>query len=143
MKINEFITRKTIVCKICPGSCTTQRTSTWPRTEGAQATTGLAVTALVEIFMRRFVLCFLRDVIQNLQVFDIIDREAEGSDSLEGFVVAHRLKIQNFKEEPSDIFSIAGGTGSGMGSYVLEKLADRYRVHFLTGPPLKVPSVSL
>ena len=23
------------------------------------------------------------------------------------------------------IFSIAGGTGSGMGSYVLEKLADR------------------
>ena len=24
------------------------------------------------------------------QVFDIIDREAEGSDSLEGFVVAHR-----------------------------------------------------
>jgi tubulin gamma len=44
-------------------------------------------------------------------VFDIIDREAEGSDSLEGFVVAH---------------SIAGGTGSGMGSYVLEKLADRF-----------------
>ena len=28
----------------------------------------------------------------NLQVFDIIDREAEGSDSLEGFVVAHRCK---------------------------------------------------
>ena len=25
-----------------------------------------------------------------LKVFDIIDREAEGSDSLEGFVVAHR-----------------------------------------------------
>jgi len=45
------------------------------------------------------------------EVFDIIDREAEGSDSLEGFVVAH---------------SIAGGTGSGMGSYVLEKLADRF-----------------
>ena len=44
-------------------------------------------------------------------MFDIIDREAEGSDSLEGFVVAH---------------SIAGGTGSGMGSYVLEKLADRF-----------------
>lgn len=45
------------------------------------------------------------------EVFDIIDREADGSDSLEGFVLAH---------------SIAGGTGSGMGSYVLEKLADRY-----------------
>jgi tubulin gamma len=45
------------------------------------------------------------------EVFDIIDREADGSDSLEGFVLTH---------------SIAGGTGSGMGSYVLEKLADRY-----------------
>jgi len=45
------------------------------------------------------------------EVFDIIDREADGSDSLEGFVLAH---------------SIAGGTGSGMGSYVLEKLAERY-----------------
>ena len=32
------------------------------------------------------------------EVFDIIDREADGSDSLEGFVLAH---------------SIAGGTGSG------------------------------
>ena len=45
------------------------------------------------------------------EVFDIIDREAEGSDSLEGFVLTH---------------SIAGGTGSGMGSYMLEKLADRF-----------------
>ena len=44
-------------------------------------------------------------------MFDIIDREADGSDSLEGFVLTH---------------SIAGGTGSGMGSYILEKLADRY-----------------
>jgi len=35
----------------------------------------------------------------------------DGSDSLEGFVVAH---------------SIAGGTGSGMGSYMLEKINDRY-----------------
>ncbi|XP_055849437.1 tubulin gamma-1 chain-like [Episyrphus balteatus] len=45
------------------------------------------------------------------EVFDIIDREAEGSDSLEGFVLCH---------------SIAGGTGSGMGSYILERLADRF-----------------
>ncbi|KAG1670151.1 Tubulin gamma-1 chain [Nymphon striatum] len=45
------------------------------------------------------------------ELFDIIDREAEGSDSLEGFVFCH---------------SIAGGTGSGMGSYVLEKINDRY-----------------
>jgi len=44
-------------------------------------------------------------------IFDIIDREADGSDSLEGFVLTH---------------SIAGGTGSGMGSYILERLAERY-----------------
>lgn len=45
------------------------------------------------------------------ETFDIIDREADGSDSLEGFVMCH---------------SIAGGTGSGMGSYLLEKLNDRF-----------------
>ncbi|GLV38335.1 gamma-Tubulin at 23C [Carabus blaptoides fortunei] len=45
------------------------------------------------------------------EIFDIIDREADGSDSLEGFVLCH---------------SIAGGTGSGMGSFMLEKLADRF-----------------
>lgn len=44
-------------------------------------------------------------------LLDMIDREAEGSDSLEGFVLCH---------------SIAGGTGSGMGSYMLEALNDRY-----------------
>ena len=37
----------------------------------------------------------------------MIDREADGSDSLEGFVILH---------------SIAGGTGSGLGSFLLEKL---------------------
>ncbi|CAN7941759.1 unnamed protein product, partial [Ixodes pacificus] len=47
----------------------------------------------------------------NEDVFDIVDREAEGSDSLEGFVLCH---------------SIAGGTGSGMGSYILERLNDRF-----------------
>lgn len=41
----------------------------------------------------------------------MIDREADGSDSLEGFVLTH---------------SIAGGTGSGFGSYLLERLNDRY-----------------
>lgn len=45
------------------------------------------------------------------EIFDIIDREADGSDSLEGFVLCH---------------SIAGGTGSGMGSYIMERLSDRY-----------------
>jgi tubulin gamma len=45
------------------------------------------------------------------EVFDIIEREAEGSDSLEGFVLCH---------------SIAGGTGSGMGSFILERLNDHF-----------------
>merc|ERR1712013_203419 len=45
------------------------------------------------------------------ELFDIIDREADGSDSLEGFVLCH---------------SIAGGTGSGMGSYMLDRINDRY-----------------
>lgn len=39
------------------------------------------------------------------------DREAEYCDSLEAFNLCH---------------SIAGGTGSGMGSFVLEMLSDRY-----------------
>lgn len=41
----------------------------------------------------------------------MIEREAEGSDSLEGFQLIH---------------SIAGGTGSGLGSYLLECLNDRF-----------------
>jgi len=44
-------------------------------------------------------------------IFDIIEREADNSDSLEGFVLCH---------------SIAGGTGSGLGSFMLEKLNDRF-----------------
>ncbi|KAJ3220056.1 gamma-tubulin [Clydaea vesicula] len=44
-------------------------------------------------------------------VIEMIDREADGSDSLEGFMLLH---------------SIAGGTGSGLGSFVLENLNDRY-----------------
>lgn len=45
------------------------------------------------------------------QILDMIDREADNSDSLEGFVFCH---------------SIAGGTGSGMGSYLLERLNDHF-----------------
>ena len=45
------------------------------------------------------------------ELVDIIDREADGSDSLEGFVFCH---------------SIAGGTGSGLGSFLLEHLGDRF-----------------
>jgi tubulin gamma len=44
-------------------------------------------------------------------VMDMIDREADGSDSLEGFMMLH---------------SIAGGTGSGLGSFLLERLNDRF-----------------
>lgn len=44
-------------------------------------------------------------------ILDMVDREAEGSDSLEGFLLCH---------------SVAGGTGSGMGSFILEALNDRY-----------------
>jgi tubulin gamma len=44
-------------------------------------------------------------------LMDMVDREADNSDSLEGFVLSH---------------SIAGGTGSGMGSYILEKLNDHF-----------------
>lgn len=42
---------------------------------------------------------------------EIIDREAEGADSLCGFNLTH---------------SIAGGTGSGLGSMLLEVLSERY-----------------
>ena len=45
------------------------------------------------------------------ELFDMLDREADGSDSLEGFCMLH---------------SIAGGTGSGMGSYLIEHINDRY-----------------
>ncbi|KAI5983768.1 Tubulin/FtsZ, GTPase domain-containing protein [Pisolithus albus] len=45
------------------------------------------------------------------EVMEMVDREAEGSDSLEGFMLMH---------------SIAGGTGSGFGSFVLERLNDRF-----------------
>ncbi|CED82269.1 gamma tubulin [Phaffia rhodozyma] len=44
-------------------------------------------------------------------LFEMIDREADGSDSLEGFSLLH---------------SIAGGTGSGLGSFLLERLNDRF-----------------
>lgn len=40
-------------------------------------------------------------------IMDMVDREADGSDSLEGFVLCH---------------SIAGGTGSGAGLFPLSYL---------------------
>ena len=50
---------------------------------------------------------------QNVEdeIMDMIEREADGSDSLEGFMLIH---------------SINGGTGSGFGSYLLEKLNENF-----------------
>lgn len=45
------------------------------------------------------------------EILEMLDREADGSDSLEGFLMSH---------------STAGGTGSGLGSYLLECINDRY-----------------
>ncbi|GJN94584.1 hypothetical protein Rhopal_007667-T1 [Rhodotorula paludigena] len=42
-------------------------------------------------------------------IAEMLEREAEGSDSLEGIMLLH---------------SIAGGTGAGLGSYILERLSD-------------------
>lgn len=44
-------------------------------------------------------------------ILDMIEREAEGADNFEGFLFCH---------------SIAGGTGSGLGSLLLERLQDRF-----------------
>lgn len=44
-------------------------------------------------------------------ISEILDREADESDSLEGFILTH---------------SVNGGTGSGFGSYLLEQMNDRY-----------------
>jgi len=43
------------------------------------------------------------------EIIEMIEREAECSESLEGFVMMH---------------SIAGGTGSGLGSFLLERLNE-------------------
>eukprot|EP00013_Stygamoeba_regulata_P003826 CAMPEP_0177631622 /NCGR_PEP_ID=MMETSP0447-20121125/1848_1 /TAXON_ID=0 /ORGANISM="Stygamoeba regulata, Strain BSH-02190019" /LENGTH=487 /DNA_ID=CAMNT_0019133119 /DNA_START=55 /DNA_END=1518 /DNA_ORIENTATION=+ len=51
------------------------------------------------------------------KIINMIDREADDCDSLEGFVLCH---------------SIAGGTGSGMGSYILEALNDHYPKKVIT-----------
>lgn len=49
---------------------------------------------------------------RNLEtVSDMIDRELDSCENLEGFQLAH---------------SVAGGTGSGFGSLLLEMLSDRY-----------------
>jgi tubulin gamma len=67
---------------------------------------------------------------------EMLDREADGSDSLEvsthmvRIVLFSRLLTVRYAAVVSQGFtlchSIAGGTGSGMGSYLLERLSDRF-----------------
>ncbi|CAI4215407.1 unnamed protein product [Parascedosporium putredinis] len=54
-------------------------------------------------------------------IMEMVDREADGSDSLEGFMMLH---------------SIAGGTGSGLGSFLLERLNDRFPKRLSKPTPL-------
>ena len=81
-----------------------------------QETTGERVSDLInlELLTHNFTFALLGyeegERVQD-EILDMIDREADGSDSLEGFVMTH---------------SIAGGTGSGLGSYLLEALNDRF-----------------
>ncbi len=44
------------------------------------------------------------------EIMEIVEREAENADSLEAFTLCH---------------SIAGGTGSGLGSKVIEQVKER------------------
>lgn len=76
------------------------------------------------------------------ELMEMIDREADGSDSLEVRVLLHVCLIsallrrlnqtqtqQNFVDAPQGfmlLHSIAGGTGSGLGSFLLERLNDRF-----------------
>lgn len=73
------------------------------------------------------------------EVMDMIEREAEGSDSLEVCSLVLSLHQHVFLNSVSSLItslssiqgfmamhSIAGGTGSGLGSYLLERLNDRF-----------------
>ena len=112
--------------------CTTPRTYICRRMEEVLETTGLLDLGLKETVLfssfllldaiafpwpnttqivdKQTVCCSHGEKVHE-ELMDMIDREADGSDSLEGFLLLH---------------SIAGGTGSGLGSYLLERLHDRY-----------------
>jgi tubulin gamma len=56
------------------------------------------------------------------EVMEMIDREAEGSDSLEVLSSVQLIFLfQGFMSH-----SIAGGTGFGLGSFLLERLNDKF-----------------
>ena len=89
--------------------CIILKTSTSPNTEEVLETIGEKVSekSVMTIFLSGYE---EGEKCQD-EILDMIDREADGSDSLEGFVMTH---------------SIAGGTGSGFGSFLLEAMNDRY-----------------
>lgn len=60
---------------------------------------------------------FFQGQAKEEELMDMIDREVDGSDSLEGFSLSH---------------SVAGGTGSGLGSYLLERLNDHFPKKLIT-----------
>lgn len=64
------------------------------------------------------------------QIMDVIRKEAETCDSLQGFQLAH---------------SLGGGTGSGLGTLLLYKIREEYPDRILSTysiyPPVKVPDV--
>lgn len=63
-------------------------------------------------------------------IMEMIDREADGSDSLEVLGDPSLCEVSRLTVNHAKGFvlchSMAGGTGSGMGSYLLERLNDHY-----------------
>jgi hypothetical protein len=88
--------------------CIILRTFLWPKRVEVQETTGPKVS---ENSISSICLGYCEGEKYYEDIIDMIDREADGSDSLEGFVMTH---------------STAGGTGSGFGSFLLERLNDRF-----------------
>lgn len=66
------------------------------------------------------------------EIFDMIDREADGSDSLEvrfpppNSLGMGRVGCLTCLKGFMLLHSIAGGTGSGLGSYLMEHMNDRF-----------------
>ncbi|KAF8337353.1 beta-tubulin 1 tubb1 [Cantharellus anzutake] len=58
-------------------------------------------------------------------VLDVVRKEAENCDSLQGFQITH---------------SLGGGTGSGMGTLLISKIREEYPDHF---PPLAYGTLSI
>ena len=109
---------------VCIRTCTTLKTSSSLNTAAVPETTGLMVSCNNGFSAFQFLYCQKCAKTKTLisigynegekchdEIFEMLDREADGSDSLEGFLLCH---------------STAGGTGSGLGSYLLEALNDRY-----------------